>query len=223
MKEGVFMEQGGAWQTQTTYTEYIPEDILQAAEISDRPFAMEQLRYELYELEHDVAAGRGELQGMRKKWDDIKRSLRFNLIMLTVFFLLRILMEALLREQAMISQQITDESAEVALKYISAIIYFFRELFYAADWIFLARSIYKGYAFFCNYDSEASRRWCTWQNKKNLSREIEQYEMRLMGMEERMRRLKQARTMYRERNQENWKEQDLPERIVMERELAEEK
>lgn len=219
------MGQGEAWQTQATYTEYIPEDILQAAEIYDRPFAMEQLRYELYELENDVAVVRGELQGMRKKWDDIKRSLRFSLIMLVVFFLLYRLMVVLQREQIMMYEMLPTGANEALLLMMAGAVLLdiFSTLFYAIDWIFFTRSIYKLYEFFCNYDSEASRWWCGWTKKKNLSTEIEQNEMRLMGMEERMRRLKQVRTMYRERNQENWKEQDLPERIMMERALSEEK
>ncbi|MBD5533889.1 MAG: hypothetical protein HDQ98_17130 [Lachnospiraceae bacterium] len=217
------MEQEAAWQTQTSDTEYIPEEMMEAAGMKGETLAVAQMRFELYELENEVAAGSAELTGMRKRWDGIKRSLRFSLIMLTVFFLLRMLMETLLREQVMISQQITDSFAEVTLKYIAAIIYVFRELFYAIDWVFLTRSIYKGYAFFCNYDSEASRRWCAWQNKKNLSMEIEQQALRLIKLEERLRGLKQVRTMYRERMQEEWLEENLPERIVMERELAEEK
>lgn len=217
------MEQDAAWQTQTSDTEYIPEEMMEAAGMRGETLAVAQMRFELYELENEVAAGNAELTGMRKKWDGIKRSLRFSLIMLTVFFLLRTLMQVLLREQAMISLQITDSFAEVSLKYISVVIYVFRELFNAGVWIYLSRSIYKGYAFFCNYDSEASRRWCAWQKKKNLSWEIEQQGLRLIKLEERLRKLKQVRTLYRERMQEEWLEENLPERIVMERELAEEK
>ncbi len=217
------MEQEAAWQTQTSDTEYIPEEMMEAAGLKGETLSIAQLRFELYELENEVAADASELAGMRKKWDGIKRSLRFSLIMLAVFFLLRMLMEVLLREQVTIFLQTTNAEAELLVKLVSSMIYFFRELFYAADWIFLTRSIYKGYAFFCNYDSEASRRWCAWQNKKNLSREIEQQGLRLVKLEERLRRLKQVRTMYRERMQEEWLEENLPERVVMERELAEEK
>ena len=53
--------------------------------------------------------------------------------------------------------------------------------------------------------------------------EIEQQALRMIKLEERLRRLKQVRTMYRERMQGEWLEENLPERIVMERELAEEK
>ncbi|MBD5466547.1 MAG: hypothetical protein HDR21_00145 [Lachnospiraceae bacterium] len=219
------MEQEAAWQTQTSDTEYIPEEMMEAAGLKGETLAVAQMRFELYELENEVAAGSADLAGMRKKWDGIKRSLRFSLIMLTVFFLLRMLMEIQLRELVIIYLNLTeaDASADMAIKIVNAMIYFFRELFYAADWVFLTRSIYKGYAFFCNYDSEASRRWCVWQNKKNLSMEIEQQALRLIKLEERLRRLKQVRTMYRERMQEEWLEENLPERVVMERELAEEK
>lgn len=217
------MEQEEQLQTQTVYTEYIPEDILQAAGIYNEQLAMEQLRFELYELEHDVAAGRGELAGMRKKWDGIKRSLRFSLIMLIVFFLLRRFMEILYREQYVIYQWCSAQGAEQLASMIqlgSGLIIFFRELFYGIDWIFLARSAYKLYQFFCNYDNDISRQWCDRTKQKNLSTEIEQYELRFVKMEDRLRRLKQVRTMYRERKQEEWREEDLPERIVMERELS---
>lgn len=217
------MEQNAAWQKETSDTEYIPGEMMEAAGLKGETLAVAQMRVELYELENEVAAGSAELAGMRKKWDGIKRSLRFSLIMLTVFFLLRTLMQVLLREQIMIFQQTTDAAAELLVKSVAAMIYFFRELFYAAAWFFLTRSIYKGYAFFCNYDSETSRRWCEWQNKKNLSREIEQQALRLIKLEDRLRRLKQVRTMYRERMQGEWLEENLPERVVMERELAEEK
>lgn len=217
------MEQSAAWQKETSDTEYIPEEMMEAAGLKGETLAVAQMRFELYELENEVAAGSAELAGMRKKWDGIKRSLRFSLIMLTVFFLLRTLMQVLLREQVAIFLQTTNATAELLVKSVAAMIYLFRELFYAADWVFLTRSIYKGYAFFCNYDSEASRRWCAWQNKKNLSLEIEQQGLRLIKLEERLRRLKQVRTMYRERMQEEWLEENLPERVVMERELAEEK
>lgn len=217
------MEQSAAWQKETSDTEYIPEEMMEAAGLKGETLAVAQMRFELYELENEVAAGSAELAGMRKKWDGIKRSLRFSLIMLTVFFLLRTLMQVLLREQVTIFLQTTNATAELLVKSVAAMIYLFRELFYAADWVFLTRSIYKGYAFFCNYDSEASRRWCAWQNKKNLSLEIEQQGLRLIKLEERLRRLKQVRTMYRERMQEEWLEENLPERVVMERELAEEK
>lgn len=217
------MEQSAAWQKETSDTEYIPEEMMEAAGLKGETLAVAQMRFELYELENEVAAGSADLAGMRKRWDGIKRSLRFSLIMLTVFFLLRTLMQVLLREQVAIFLQTTNATAELLVKSVAAMIYLFRELFYAADWVFLTRSIYKGYAFFCNYDSEASRRWCAWQNKKNLSLEIEQQGLRLIKLEERLRRLKQVRTMYRERMQEEWLEENLPERVVMERELAEEK
>lgn len=217
------MEQSAAWQKETSDTEYIPEEMMEAAGLKGETLAVAQMRFELYELENEVAAGSADLAGMRKRWDGIKRSLRFSLIMLTVFFLLRTLMQVLLREQVTIFLQTTNATAELLVKSVAAMIYLFRELFYAADWVFLTRSIYKGYAFFCNYDSEASRRWCEWQNKKNLSREIEQQALRMIKLEERLRRLKQVRTMYRERMQEEWLEGNLPERVVMERELAEEK
>lgn len=217
------MEQNAAWQKETSDTEYIPGEMMEAAGLKGETLAVAQMRVELYELENEVAAGSAELAGMRKKWDGIKRSLRFSLIMLTVFFLLRTLMQVLLREQIMIFQQTTDAAAELLVKTVFSVVYVLRELFYAIDWVFLTRSVYKGYAFFCNYDSEASRRWCEWLNKKNLSREIERQALRLIKLEERQRRLKQVRTMYRERMQEEWLEKNLPERVVMERELAEEK
>lgn len=217
------MEQSAAWQKETSDTEYIPEEMMEAAGMKGETLAVAQMRFELYELENEVAAGSAELAGMRKKWEGIKRSLRFSLIMLTVFYLLRTLMNTLLREQIMIFQQTTDAAAEMLVKTVFSMVYVLRELFYAIDWVFLTRSVYKGYAFLCNYNSEASRRWCEWQNKKNLSREIEQQALRLIKLEERLRRLKQVRTMYRERMQEEWLEKNLPERVVMERELAEEK
>lgn len=219
------MEQGAAWQKETSDTEYIPEEMMEAAGLKGETLAVAQMRFELYELENEAAAGSAELAGMRKKRDGIKRSLRFSLIMLTVFFLLRMLMEIQLRELVIIYSNLTeaDASADMAIKIVNAMIYVFRELFYTGEWIYLTRSIYKGYAFFCSYDSEASRRWCAWQNKKNLSQEIEQQALRLIKLEERLRRLKQVRTMYRERMQEEWLEENLPERVVMERELTEEK
>lgn len=227
LQEDVFVEQEEPRQTQESYTEYIPEDILQAAGICDRPFAIEQLRFELYELENDVAAGRGELAGMRRKWDGIKRSLRFSLIMLVVFFLLRRFMELLHQEQfdllMMISEKDgTDLSRMFMIGVGADAILFFQTLFYSIDWIFLTRSLYKLFEFLCHNDNDWSRRLCGVLKKKNLSEEIGQYELRFMRLEERMRRLKQARTMYRERKQEEWRKEDLPERIAAQRELAEE-
>lgn len=218
------MEQGEP-QTQTTYTEYIPEDIMQAAGIYGEPLAIEQMRFELYELENDVAAKRGELAGMRKKWERIKKSLRFNLIMLVVFFLLRVLMTKLYNEQYMLYGWAADKGAdqmEMIIKITGMAIYIFEQLFYRIDWIFLMTSLYRLYDFFSNNDWDVSRRWCEWTKTKNLSLEIEQYELRFIRLEERLRSLKQARTMYRERKQEEWKEENLPERIVIERALSKE-
>ena len=210
-------------QAQTTYTEYIPEDILHAAGIYNEHLAMEQVRFELYELEGEVAAGRGELAGMRKKWDEIKRSLRFSLIMLAVFYFLYWIMYRLGQEQIMISSQAGDRmegEAFVMLLLLGTFSDVSKTLFYSAANIFLARAIYKLCQFLSNYDSEASRKWCAMIKKKNLCYEIEQYELRFMKLEERLRRLKQVRTMCRERRQEEWREENLPERIVMERELS---
>lgn len=207
----------------TAYTEYLPEDILRAAGIDGEALAVEEMRFELYELENAVAVEGGELAGMRKKWDGIKRSLRFSLIMLIVFFLLRRLMEIWYREQYVLYQWSTVKS-ESQLSIMIAIggsmIQFFRELFYAIDGIFLARFLYKLYEFWRNKDWEISKQWCNWIKKKNLCTEIEQYELRFFSREERLRKLKQARTMYRERKQEEWMEENLPERIVLERELS---
>lgn len=209
-------------QEQALYTEYIQEDILQAAGIYGEKIAIEQIRVEIFELESEVAVAGGELEGMRKKWDGIKRSLRFSLIMLAVFYLLYQLMYRLQVEQIMLYSQAengTQGEGFILLMLIAAISDFFRILFWGIAQIFLARSIYKLYQFLSNYDSGASRQWCAWIKQKNLCQEIEQCVIRNVGMEDRLRRLRQVRTMYRERKQEEWSDDNLPKRIVMEREL----
>lgn len=210
------------WKEQELYTEYIPEDILREAGIYGERIAIEQIRFELYELESEFSALNGELAGMRKKWDGIKRSLRFSLIMLAVFGFLYWLMYRLGQEQILLSSQGdgTQGEAFVVLMLILVFSDVFKTLFFSLVQIFLARFIYKLYQFLSNYDSETSRRWCAWAKKKNLSHEIEQLELRYIRVEDRLRRLKQVRTMYRERKQEEWREDNLPERIAMERELA---
>lgn len=206
---------------QELYTEYIPEDILREAGIYGERIAIEQIRFELYELESEFSALNGELAGMRKKWDGIKRSLRFSLIMAVIFWGLNWLMYRLGQEQIMISSQGDGAQGEafVVLLLIVVLSDVFRTLFFSLAQIFLARFIYKLYQFLSNYDSETSRRWCAWVKKKNLSHEIGQLELRYIRTEDRLRRLKQVRTMYRERKQEEWREDNLPERILMEREL----
>ncbi|MCM1104403.1 MAG: hypothetical protein NC254_04710 [bacterium] len=208
---------------QTIYTEYIPEDILREAGIDGEPLAMEQLRAELYELEHDVAVSKNELERMKREWDGIKRSLRFTLIMLVVFFLLRIFMEVWYREVWVLSQWSAaqgDDMLSTSIQMGGFWIRFFRELFYGFEGVFLARLVYVFYRFFSNQDWKASRWWCNWQKKKNLCAEIEQYELWFAGQEDRLRRLKQVRTAYRERKQEEWREESLPERVAEERELG---
>lgn len=208
---------------QTIYTEYISEDILREAGIDGEPLAMEQLRFELHELEHDVAVSKNELMRMKKEWDGIKRSLRFSLIMLVVFFLLRIFMEAWYREVWVLFQWSSaqgDDILSTSIQMGGFWIRFFRELFYGFEGVFLARSVWVFYRFFCNKDWKASRWWCDRRKKKNLCAEIEQYGMWFAGQEDRLRRLKQVRTAYRERKQEEWREESLPERIVEERELG---
>lgn len=115
-------------QEQALYTEYIQEDILQAAGIYGEKIAIEQIRVEIFELESEVAVAGGELEGMRKKWDGIKRSLRFSLIMLAVFYLLYQLMYRLQVEQIMLYSQAengTQGEGFILLMLIAAISDFF--------------------------------------------------------------------------------------------------
>lgn len=207
---------------QEPYIEYIPEDILQEAGIYGERIAIEQIRFELYELESEFSALNGELAGMQKKWDGIKRSLRFSLIMAVVFWGLNWLMYRLGLEQIMISSQGGGAEGEAFAALLLIVLFsdVFKTIFLSFAQFFLARFLYKLYQFLSNYDSEASRRWCAWVKQKNLSQEIGQLEMRYIRVEDRLRRLKQVRTMYRERKQEEWREDNLPERILLERELA---
>ncbi len=210
-------------QEEDEQTGYIPDEFLRAAGIHSERLSIENVRHELYELEPDIATERRELESMQKEYDELRRAMRFSLIMCGVFFLLCLLMGRVRGELMGMAQQAAAQGHEELLgasAVIDVILRVMKSLFYSLEVFFGTRAVYKLYGFFCAYDSELSRRWCAMTKTKNLSDEIFRRSLSLAQKEERQRQLKQVRTMFRERMQEDWLEKNLPERIVMERELS---
>lgn len=201
--------------------EYISEDILNEAGLCGEKLSIGQLRLELHELEPEVTALSGKVEGLRKKYKDLKSSVRFSLIITAICFTLYLFVKAWYRE--ILRLMITGPSIDswdlkmdpwsLMLKSLEP----FMNIFYYGASVYAVRAVYKLYGLFCAWDGELSRQWCAYIKKPNLSDEIFKSELALSRQRERLNRLKQVRTIYRERMQENWK--DVPERIVMERGL----
>lgn len=201
--------------------EYISEDILNEAGLCGEKLSIGQLRFELHELEPEVSALSGKVEGLRKEYKDLKSSLRFNLIIAVICFALYLFVNAWRKEiieMIFTTAQITHQDSDVDLTSgLYSLVNGFEKIFYYGAYVYAVRAVYKLYCLFCAWDGELSRRWCSYNKKQNLSDEIFKSELALSRQRERLNRLKQVRTIYRERMQENWKE--LPEWLVMEREL----
>lgn len=211
---------------QTPYTvqiEIISDDILREAGVCDGKLSMEELRTELYELEPEIAALRGKLAGMRKEYDRIRGSLRFSLIMTAVFFLFDLLVKTLHDEMIGMLAYVPEQGAAefiVPSMAVDIVMMLIGGIFRSGLSIFVCRALYMFFRFLRASDGEFSRWWCSHVIKKeNLSDEIFHLEMQLAHDEERFRQLKQVRTIYRERMQEEWLEENLPERVAAERAL----
>lgn len=215
---------------QSMEIEYISEDILNEAGLCGEKLSIGQLRFALHELEPEVSALSGKVEGLRKEYRDLKSSLRFSLIIAAICFALYLFVKAWDREILML---ISTGPGTVYDSYgldvdrglynpdtlliMSNCLEAFMKIFYYGGFVHAVRAVYKLYGFFCAWDGELSRRWCSFIKKQNVSDEIFKSEIALSQQRERLNRLRQVRTIYRERMQENWK--DLPERIVMDREL----
>lgn len=195
--------------------EYISEDILNEAGLCGEKLSIGQLRFELHELESEVSALSGKVEGLRKEYKHLKSSLRFSLIMAAICFSLYLFVKAWYRELPELAG--LDPFLDNSLLIVSNSLEVFISIFYCVSSVYAVRAVYKLYGLFCAWDGELSRQWCSLIKKPNLSDEIFKSELALSRQRERLNRLKQVRTIYRERMQENWKE--LPEWLVMEREL----